>query len=117
MLIFLFSKDDAHTIFRDAATLNMTEAGHVWIATEQALNANNTPDGVLGLQLVYANSEKEHIRVSLNILKTDLEIEGESEKTRLVLRHCRSIVPNHKKTGFIKIISPPRVLLLGPPSE
>lgn len=43
----------------------MTEAGHVWIATEQALNANNTPDGVLGLQLVYANSEKEHIRVSV----------------------------------------------------
>lgn len=42
----------------------MTEAGHVWIVTEQALNANNTPDGVLGLQLLYANSEKEHIRVS-----------------------------------------------------
>lgn len=41
----------------------MTEAGHVWIVTEQALEASNTPDGVLGLQLVYANSEKEHIRV------------------------------------------------------
>lgn len=60
-----YSKEDAYTIFRDAAALNMTEAGHVWIATEQALNANNTPDGVLGLQLVYANSEKEHIRVSV----------------------------------------------------
>lgn len=58
------SKEDAYTIFRDAAALNMTEAGHVWIVTEQALNANNTPDGVLGLQLVFANSEKEHIRVS-----------------------------------------------------
>lgn len=43
----------------------MTEAGHVWITTEQALLANNTPDGVLGLQLVYANSEKKHIRVSV----------------------------------------------------
>lgn len=41
----------------------MTEAGHVWIVTEQALSANNTPDGVLGLQLVHANNEKEHIRV------------------------------------------------------
>lgn len=59
------SKEDAFTIFRDAAALNMTEAGHVWIVTEQALSANNTPDGVLGLQLVYANSEKEHIRVSV----------------------------------------------------
>lgn len=60
----LNSKDDAFVIFRDAALNNMTEAGHVWIVTEQALNANNTPDGVLGLQLNYANSEKEHIRVS-----------------------------------------------------
>lgn len=42
----------------------MTEAGHVWIVTEQALNANNTPDGVLGLQLVHAQSESKHIRVS-----------------------------------------------------
>lgn len=42
----------------------MTEAGHVWIVTEQALHANNTPYGVLGLQLVHANSENEHIRVS-----------------------------------------------------
>lgn len=59
------SKEDAYTIFRDAAILNMTEAGHVWIVTEQALEASNTPDGVLGLQLVYANSEKEHIRVCI----------------------------------------------------
>lgn len=42
----------------------MTEAGHVWIVTEQALNANNTPGGALGLQLVFANKEEEHIRVS-----------------------------------------------------
>lgn len=64
-LHFVHSTEDAHTIFRDAAAHNMTEAGHVWIVTEQALNANNTPDGVLGLQLLYANSEKEHIRVSV----------------------------------------------------
>lgn len=60
----IFSKDDASVIFRDAAALNMTEAGYVWIVTEHALNANNTPYGVLGLQLVHAHSEKEHIRVS-----------------------------------------------------
>lgn len=42
----------------------MTESGYVWIVTEQALNANNTPDGVIGLQLVHAKSEKNHIRVS-----------------------------------------------------
>lgn len=59
------SKEDSHTIFRDAAALNMTESGYVWIVTEQALNANNTPDGVIGLQLVHAKSEKNHIRVSI----------------------------------------------------
>lgn len=42
----------------------MTDAGHVWIVTEQALSANNTPDGVLGLQLEHVNSDNRHIRVS-----------------------------------------------------
>lgn len=60
----IHSKEDSYTIFRDAAALNMTESGYVWIVTEQALNANNTPDGVIGLQLVHAKSEKNHIRVS-----------------------------------------------------
>lgn len=41
----------------------MTEAGHVWITTEQALDANNCPDGILGLQLEHASNEKGHIRV------------------------------------------------------
>lgn len=51
-------------IFRDAGEYNMTGEGHVWIVTEQALHANNTPDGVLGLQLEHAHSDKGHIRVS-----------------------------------------------------
>lgn len=42
----------------------MTEAGHVWIVTEQALHANNIPEGVLGLQLEHSNDELKHIRVS-----------------------------------------------------
>lgn len=29
------------------------------------MNANNTPDGVIGLQLVHSNNEKQHIRVSV----------------------------------------------------
>lgn len=59
-----FSTEDAQVIFRDAALLNMTEAGHVWIVTEQALHANNIPEGVLGLQLEHSNDELKHIRVS-----------------------------------------------------
>lgn len=55
-------------IFRDAAIFNLTDAGHVWIVTEQALNANNTPEGVLGLQLEHANSDNRHIRVNSSII-------------------------------------------------
>lgn len=40
----------------------MTDAGHVWIVTEQALFSNNTPIGTLGLKLNNDN-ETEHIRV------------------------------------------------------
>lgn len=65
VILLIRSKEDSHTIFRDAAALNMTESGYIWIVTEQALNANNTPDGVIGLQLVHAKSENNHIRVSM----------------------------------------------------
>lgn len=57
------SKEDAQVIFRDAAAQNMTEAGYVWIVTEQALNAKNVPDGALGLRLLYAEDEQKHLRV------------------------------------------------------
>lgn len=56
------SKEDATIIFRDAAIYNMTDAGHVWIVTEQALFSNNTPVGTLGLKLNNDN-ETEHITV------------------------------------------------------
>lgn len=60
------SKEDATIIFRDAAIYNMTDAGHVWIVTEQALFSNNTPVGTLGLKLNNDN-ETEHIRVSCTV--------------------------------------------------
>lgn len=62
VLIQTLSKEDATVIFRDAALYNMTDAGHVWIVTEQALFSNNTPVGTLGLKLNNDN-ETEHIRV------------------------------------------------------
>lgn len=64
------SKEDAQVIFRDAATQNMTEAGYVWIITEQALNANNVPDGALGLRLLYAEDEHKHLRVRTGLIST-----------------------------------------------
>lgn len=58
-------KTDAEVIFRDAARLNMTDNGYVWIVTEQALDAENAPEGLLGLKLVNATSEEAHIRDSM----------------------------------------------------
>lgn len=60
-----FSKQDAFVIFRDAAFLNMTEYGHVWIVTEQALDTRNVPVGTIGLKLVHATNERAHIQDSM----------------------------------------------------
>lgn len=43
----------------------MTDAGYAWIVTEQALEAKNVPDGILGLQLVNSTNEKAHIQDSM----------------------------------------------------
>ena len=56
---------DAYQIFSDAARLNMTGEGYVWIVTEQALRASNVPTGAIGLRLVGAEDERAHIRDSL----------------------------------------------------
>lgn len=59
------STEDATQIFRDAARLNMTGQGYVWIVTEQALLSPDVPVGALGLQLVGAADERGHISDSL----------------------------------------------------
>lgn len=43
----------------------MTEAGYVWIVTEQVLQARNVPEGALGLRLVNATDEQAHIQDSM----------------------------------------------------
>jgi len=67
-VIFGCSKQDAEVIFRDAALLNMTQAGYVWIVTEQVLEAGNVPEGVLSLRLVNATQEEAHIKDSMYAL-------------------------------------------------
>lgn len=59
------SRQDAEVIFKNAASRNMTEAGYVWIVTEQALDAGNVPEGTIGLKLVYASNEFAHIYDSM----------------------------------------------------
>ncbi|KAL1131594.1 hypothetical protein AAG570_011208 [Ranatra chinensis] len=66
------NKRDAYIIFRDAALLNMTTGGRVWIVTEQALSTSNVPVGTLGLRLVHATNEKAHIQDSIYVLASAL---------------------------------------------
>lgn len=82
------SKTDARVIFRDAAALNMTGAGYVWIVTEQALEAPNAPEGLLGLKLINATQEKLHITDSLHVLVSALREMNETEKITEAPKDC-----------------------------
>ncbi|XP_037070917.1 glutamate [NMDA] receptor subunit 1-like isoform X2 [Pollicipes pollicipes] len=66
------SQNDSKIIFNDAAFLNMTEVGYVWIVTEQALEAPTVPAGVLGFRLS-ASDETRHIKDSLYVLASALK--------------------------------------------
>ena len=61
------SAAEAVAVFRDAERMNLTGAGHVWIVTEQILEAPNLPIGTLALQQVHVHDEEAHIRDSLSV--------------------------------------------------
>ncbi|XP_065173627.1 glutamate [NMDA] receptor subunit 1 [Atheta coriaria] len=82
------SKTDARVIFRDAAWLNMTDAGYAWIVTEQALQADNVPEGLLGLKLVNATNEKAHIRDSIYVLASALRDMNQTKEIAEAPKDC-----------------------------
>lgn len=43
----------------------MTGKDYAWIVTQQALEAQNVPTGILGLKLVNATNEENHIKDSV----------------------------------------------------
>ncbi|RWS11095.1 glutamate [NMDA] receptor subunit 1-like protein [Dinothrombium tinctorium] len=62
------NKEDAETIFAQIQSLNMTSSGFVWLVTEQALNASNKPNGILGLKLIDGDNEEAHIKDSVKVV-------------------------------------------------
>ncbi|XP_022901421.1 glutamate [NMDA] receptor subunit 1 [Onthophagus taurus] len=82
------SKTDAQIIFRDATWLNMTDFGYAWIVTEQALQANNVPVGILGLKLVNATTEKAHIKDSIHILASALKDMNQTKEITEAPKDC-----------------------------
>ncbi|XP_031786054.1 glutamate [NMDA] receptor subunit 1 isoform X2 [Nasonia vitripennis] len=82
------SAEDAEIIFKNAAELNMTGAGYVWLVTEQALNSNNVPEGVLGLKLINVTNEKSHIKDSLYVLVSALREMNQTESITEAPQDC-----------------------------
>ncbi|KAI5633392.1 receptor family ligand binding region domain-containing protein [Phthorimaea operculella] len=82
------SKTDAEIIFRDATFLNMTTAGYVWMVTEQALDAANAPEGLLGLRLVNATNEHAHIQDSIYVLASAIRDMNTSEEIHAPPSDC-----------------------------
>ncbi|KAG8298610.1 Glutamate receptor ionotropic, NMDA 1, variant 2 [Homalodisca vitripennis] len=66
----------------------MTDAGYVWVVTEQALEASNVPIGVLGLKLVHAQSEKAHIQDSIYVLASALRDMNQTENITEAPKDC-----------------------------
>ncbi|NXF26322.1 NMDZ1 protein, partial [Rhodinocichla rosea] len=64
VIILSASEDDAATVYRSAAVLNMTGSGYVWLVGEREISGNAlryAPDGVIGLQLINGKNESAHI--------------------------------------------------------
>lgn len=61
-ILKMSSMNDAKAIFRAAASHNLTDAGHVWIVTEQLLRSRDIPQGALGIKLLKADNETAHIK-------------------------------------------------------
>ncbi|PSN32579.1 Glutamate [NMDA] receptor subunit 1 [Blattella germanica] len=81
-------KSDSEVIFRDAGLFNFTGVSYVWIVTEQVLEANNVPTGVLGLRLVNGTSEKDHIKDSVYILQSAFQQMNRTEVITTPPKDC-----------------------------
>ncbi|CAF4920372.1 unnamed protein product [Pieris macdunnoughi] len=82
------SKTDAEIIFRDATYMNMTTSGYVWMVTEQALDAANAPEGLLGLRLVNATNEHAHIQDSIYVLASAIREMNKTEEINAPPSDC-----------------------------
>ncbi|XP_021935568.1 glutamate [NMDA] receptor subunit 1 isoform X2 [Zootermopsis nevadensis] len=79
---------DSKVIFHDASLLNMTGKDYAWIVTEQALEASNVPIGILGLKLVNATSEENHIKDSIYVLASALRQMNQTEVITKAPKDC-----------------------------
>ncbi|XP_017911736.1 PREDICTED: glutamate receptor ionotropic, NMDA 1 isoform X2 [Capra hircus] len=71
VIILSASEDDAATVYRAAAMLNMTGSGYVWLVGEREISGNAlryAPDGIIGLQLINGKNESAHISDAVGVV-------------------------------------------------
>ena len=91
---------DAQSIFVEVNRLNLTQNGYVWLICEQALKANNIPNGVLSTTMFNSTNESGFIRDALYIIGLAVrELYKNENITSLPPAYCGDIGQNHWKIG------------------
>ncbi|XP_033851349.1 glutamate receptor ionotropic, NMDA 1 isoform X6 [Acipenser ruthenus] len=91
VLILSASEDDAATVYKAAAVLNMSGSGYVWLVGERELSGNAlryAPDGVIGLQLINGKNESAHISDAVAVVAQSVHELFEKENITDPPRGC-----------------------------
>uniref|UniRef100_UPI00358E8C49 glutamate receptor ionotropic, NMDA 1 n=2 Tax=Myxine glutinosa TaxID=7769 RepID=UPI00358E8C49 len=91
VFLLVAEEQDAAVIYRDAARLNMTGAGYVWLVGEREISGtalDYAPEGIIGLQLVHGKDEKAHIKDAVSILTMSLKEMFDKENVTEPPRGC-----------------------------
>ena len=100
VFILYTNDEDSEAIFHQILSLNMSDSGYVWIASEQVLNAKNRPTGVLAVKLQNYDNIEGHIRDSVYILGMALKtmhLTGNLTKPPV---DCRDLSRNKWQSGY-----------------
>ncbi|XP_075912213.1 glutamate receptor ionotropic, NMDA 1 [Petromyzon marinus] len=91
VILLVAEAEDASTVYRDAALLNMTGSGYVWLVGEREVSPAalvNAPEGLLGLQLQHGSNESAHIRDAVALLAHSIKEATERENVSEPPRGC-----------------------------
>ncbi|XP_031557000.1 glutamate receptor ionotropic, NMDA 1-like [Actinia tenebrosa] len=76
VILFSASGSDAAVVYRYASSLSMLDKGFIWIVTQQAMSGTakpKVPQGVLGIELAYGDSEETQIKDAVQVAGITLE--------------------------------------------
>ena len=91
--------EDSEALFQQILSLNMSDSGYVWIASEQALKAKNRPTGLLAIKLQNTDNIEGHIRDSAYILGQAIKTMHLNENITKPITDCRDLSRTKWKSG------------------